>query len=133
MSYLQGNIYQNARDERPKLHTDFSYLPTTCNSVCAVRVENDGASAVTSHEKLPDSPNPTLRITTWLAFDIDNWKNKQNKDERKLNYLSNGNKTLGGTQKGYIKSERMMKSWTILVNGSHSAYMIYDMHAHRVF
>lgn len=54
-------------------------LPTTCNCVCAVRVENDGASAVTSHEKLPDSPNPTLRITTWLAFDIDNWtkKNKQ--------------------------------------------------------
>lgn len=41
-----------------------SYLPTTCNSVCAVRVEKDGASAVTSHEKLPDSPNPTLRITT---------------------------------------------------------------------
>lgn len=85
MSYLRGNRYQNATDKRPKLYIDFSYLPTTCNNVCAVRVENDGASAVTSHEKLPDSPNPTLRITTWLAFDIDNWKNKQNKDERKLN------------------------------------------------
>ena len=67
------------------------YLPTTCSCDCAVRVENDGASAVTSHEKLPASPNPTLRITTWLAFDIDNWKNKQMhqiKDKRELNYLS---------------------------------------------
>lgn len=67
----------------------FIHLPTTCIRICAVRVENDGASAVTSHEKLPDSPNPTFRRTTWLAFDIDNWKNKQmNKiSVRELNYL----------------------------------------------
>lgn len=41
-----------------------THLPTTCISTLAVRVENDGASAVTSHEKLPDSPNPTFRKTT---------------------------------------------------------------------
>ena len=40
------------------------YLPTTCIAVYAVAVENDGASAVTSHEKLPDSPNPTFFMTT---------------------------------------------------------------------
>lgn len=51
-----------------------SDLPTTCISTYPVRVENV-ESAVTSHEKLPDSPNPTFRRTTWLAFE-DNvcWK-----------------------------------------------------------
>lgn len=40
------------------------YLPTTCSIKVAVAVENDGASAVTSHEKFPDSENPTFLITT---------------------------------------------------------------------
>ena len=52
----------------------FCNLPTTCIFIWAVAVENDGASAVTSHEKLPDNPNPTFRITTWLAFDSDSCK-----------------------------------------------------------
>lgn len=47
------------------------HLPTTCIWMWAVAVEKDGASAVTSHEKFPDNPKPTFRITTWLAFEID--------------------------------------------------------------
>lgn len=46
------------------------YLPTTCMVPMAVAVENNGASAVTSHEKLPDKPKPTLRINTCVAFEL---------------------------------------------------------------
>lgn len=45
-------------------------LPTTCIAPKAVAVENNGASAVTSHEKLPDKPKPTLRINTCVAFEL---------------------------------------------------------------
>uniref|UniRef100_A0A8D8CDS1 (northern house mosquito) hypothetical protein n=1 Tax=Culex pipiens TaxID=7175 RepID=A0A8D8CDS1_CULPI len=44
---------------------------TTCIWRCPVAVEKSGASAVTSQEKFPDSPNPMFRITTWLAFERD--------------------------------------------------------------
>jgi len=40
------------------------HLPTTCIVPIAVAVEKSGASAVTSHEKLPESPKPTLRMRT---------------------------------------------------------------------
>lgn len=50
-----------------------THLPTTCIKVLAVAVENDGASAVTSHEKFPDKPNPTCFITTKLAFDRESY------------------------------------------------------------
>lgn len=32
-------------------------------------VEKSGASAVTSHEKLPPRPKPIFLITTWLSLD----------------------------------------------------------------
>lgn len=45
-------------------------LPTTCIIPVAVAVEKSGASAVTSQEKLPDKPKPTLRMSTCVAFEL---------------------------------------------------------------
>ena len=39
-------------------------------------VEKDGESAVTSHEKLPESPKLTFLITTCVAFDVTVWKTR---------------------------------------------------------
>lgn len=43
--------------------------PTTVICAAADAVENDGESAVTSHEKFPDKPKLTFLITTCVAFD----------------------------------------------------------------
>lgn len=61
------------------------YLPTTCKATRPLRVENDGASAVTSHEKLPDNPNWTFLMTTWVAFDEVVCVNKNSNIYFKLN------------------------------------------------
>lgn len=50
-----------------------SYSPTTCNSPDTMWVWNDGASALTSHENLPDISGTTLFNTILLAFDDCTW------------------------------------------------------------
>ena len=51
-------------------------------------VENNGASAVTSHEKLPDRPKFTLRIITWVAFETLSYK--INNKMKEVFFIQNG-------------------------------------------
>jgi hypothetical protein len=58
------------------------YSPTTIICACAVAVENDGESAVTSHEKVPERPKPTFLITACVPFDAASCKMGEKNTEK---------------------------------------------------
>lgn len=63
------------------------HSPTTVICAVADAVEKEGESAVTSHEKIPESPKLTFLITTCVAFDATVWKCIKRKINFKIQFF----------------------------------------------
>jgi len=63
-------------EEKRASSDGYLYSPTTCRLVCAMAVENVGASRDTSHEKLPAKPKPTFLIKTWSSSELCFWNER---------------------------------------------------------